>query len=125
GTADLVRVGLLGHVVREMRHAAGMKRRRPAGKAGYREVEAAPKEMDGTRLSDEAGAEELEDAIGADEREPETMGRVPVIGGVYPVFREADRVDDFVGRLVDRDCNSQLVQKIDHFAIEFGDGLRP
>ena len=57
-----------------------MQRSATAGKTGDGEIEAAPKEMHGARLADKAGAEEFEDAIGADERPPEVMGRLRIVG---------------------------------------------
>lgn len=57
--------------------------------------------MDGARLAQEAGSEELEDAIDLDKRAPEPMGCGGVIGNVGAVLRKADRVRDLVWHLVD------------------------
>ena len=60
GAADLVRVGLARHPVRQVRDAAGMRRRGPAREARDREVGRAPEEMHRAALADEARAEALE-----------------------------------------------------------------
>ena len=63
-----------------------MERRAASGEPGRGEIETAPEEMDRTRLAEEAGAEELEDAIGLHERAPEAMGGGRVIGSAPSVL---------------------------------------
>ena len=50
-----------------------MARGSPPGEAGYGEVKAAPKEMDGARLTQKAGAKKLEHTIGLHQGTPEAM----------------------------------------------------
>ena len=119
-----MRIGFARDRVGQSGHAAGMERRRPSGKAGDREVEAAPEEMDRARLAEEAAAEELEDAIGLDERAPETMGRGAVVGSVGAVERKADRVGNLVRCFVDRYRDAEPVQEIDDPTMEGGNSLR-
>src|SRR5438874_6909597 len=52
-TAHFLRIGLAGDRVGQMGDAAGMRRRRPAGKARYREIEAAPEKMHRAALAAE------------------------------------------------------------------------
>ena len=80
--------------------------------------------MNGARLAQERGAEQLEDAIDLDKRAPEFMGGGRVIGGVDMVSRKADRVRHLVRQVVDRYGNADAVEEIDHPAIEFRDWLR-
>ena len=125
GAAHFVRIGFARDGVGQSGHAARMGRRGPSGEPGHREIEAAPEEMDRARLADKAAAEELEDAIRLHERAPEAMGGGCVISGVDPVLRKADRIRNFVRRLLDRDRNAHAVEKIEGRAIEIGDRLRP
>jgi hypothetical protein len=52
-----------------------MARGGPPREAGHGEVEATPKEMNGARLAQEAGAKKLEDPIGLHERPPVSVSR--------------------------------------------------
>ena len=69
-----------------MRYAAGVKRRGAAREAGHREIEAAPEEMNGTRLADEAGAELLEDAVGIAEDLQKAPHGLRVVGRVCGIL---------------------------------------
>src|ERR1700730_847372 len=96
-----------------MRHAAGMARRVPAGKACDREIEAAPEEMHRACLAEEAGAELLEDAVGIDENLQKAPHRGRIVGCIFPVLRKPSRLRQFVGHLVDRDVNAEVC-KVSH-----------
>ena len=124
GAADLVRIGFTRDRVGQSGYTAGMTRGRPSGEPGHREVEAAPKEMDGARLPQKAGAKELEDAIDLHKRAPEAMGSGGVIGRVGAVLRKADRVRHLVRHLVDDDRDADAVEKIDQPTMEIGNRLR-
>src|SRR5205823_10988682 len=62
--AHFVRVGFACHFIGQMRHAARMTRRAPAGKARHGEIEAAPEKMHRARLAKEAGPKLFEHPIG-------------------------------------------------------------
>jgi hypothetical protein len=101
-----------------------MQRGAPPGEPGHREVEAAPEEMDRADLAQEGAAEELQDTIGLDEREPESMRGVGVIARVNGVIGKGDGIRYFVRRLVDRDFDAHPFQKNGYTVIEVGDALR-
>src|SRR5216684_2670241 len=91
-----------------MRHAAGMARRAPAGKACDCKIEAAPEEMHRACLAEEAGAELLEDPVGIHENLQKAPHRGRIVGCMFPVLRKPDRFRQFVGRLVDSDVNAEV-----------------
>jgi hypothetical protein len=70
-----VRIGLARDRVRQAGPTARMQRGRSSGKASDCEVEAAPEEMDGAHLAEEAASEELEHAVDLHEGTPEAMCR--------------------------------------------------
>src|SRR5713226_2195461 len=96
-----------------MRHAAGMARRAPAGKACDCKIEAAPEEMHRACLAEEAGAELLEDPVGIHENLQKAPHRGRIVGCMFPVLRKPDRFRQFVGRLVDSDVNAEVC-KVSH-----------
>src|SRR5271156_6819303 len=102
-----------------------MERGRSSREPRHCEIEAAPEEMDRARLADKSGTEELEDAVRLNQRAPEAVGGGCVIGGVGPVLRKADRTQNFVRRLLDRDGNAHAVEEIDGCGKEIGDRLWP
>src|SRR5207237_805818 len=108
GAAHLVGIGFGGDFIRQVGHAAGMTRRAPAGKARHREIETAPEEMYRARLAEEGGAELLEDPVDVEKNLQKASHRVRVIRGVLVVLREADRLRQFIGHLVDCDVNAEL-----------------
>src|SRR5262249_9586250 len=92
GAAYLVRIGLAGDRVRQMRDAARMARRGSTREAGHREIEASPEEMHRARLAEKAGAELLEDAIDIDKDLEEAPDRIAIVGGMDLVLGEFERV---------------------------------
>src|SRR4030095_1696051 len=80
--------------------------------------------MNGACLTQEAGAEELEDAIDLDERAPEAMGRSGVVGSVGAILRKADWVGHLVRHLVDGHLDADALQEIDYPKMEIGNRLR-
>ena len=65
-----------------------MERSGSPRETGHGEVEAAPKEMNGARLAQEAGSKKLEYAIDLDKHTPKAMGGGGVVGGVGPILRK-------------------------------------
>src|SRR5436190_23711581 len=63
-TAHFLRIGLAGDRVGQMGDPAGMRRRRPAGKARYREIKAAPEKLHRTALTAEKRNKFLQNPIG-------------------------------------------------------------
>src|SRR5467141_1290344 len=104
-------------------------RRRPPGvrgcslsaKARGREIERSPKELDGARLSEEPGAETLENQVGLQENRGEAAGVVAVIRPRLDVLSERHRVGHLVGPLrYLGGGDSDAAQRIEHLAIELG-----
>src|SRR4029077_7359604 len=62
-TADFRSIGFACDRVRQMGNAAGMRRRGPAGKARYREIEATPEKMHRAALAAETRSKFLENPI--------------------------------------------------------------
>src|SRR5260370_26582320 len=77
--ADFMRVSLARDPIRQMRYAAGMLRRRGAGESCHRQVEAAPEEMHRAAFALEAGAKFLQNAVGLQQRAPESVGVFGVV----------------------------------------------
>src|SRR6185312_16508432 len=91
GAAHLVRVGFARNRIGEPRHRR-MERRAPSREACDCQVETAPEKVHGACFAEEAAAEELEDAIGLHENAPERVRRTGIIGGMYPVLGEGNRI---------------------------------
>ena len=123
GAADFVRIGFAGHRIGQIRHAAGMARRAPAGEARHREIETAPEEMHRARLAEEAGAELLEDAVAVHEDLQEAPDRVGIVGGMRGVLRKPDRVRQLVRHLVDGNGNAEFGKRGDRRGMEARDRL--
>ena len=83
-----------------------------------------PGGVDRTYLAQKAAAEKLEHAIGLDERAPEGMRRVGIIGSMQPIIREADRVLHLVWHFVYANGDPDAVQEIENPAVKLGNGLR-
>ena len=111
GTRNLVRIGLLGHGIRQMRHTARMARRRTAGKARHRQIEAAPEEMHRTRLAEKAGAEMGEDLAGGEQHAPETVGIVGIIGCVHRILLERNAIGDLARHRRDVNIDGEFAQR--------------
>src|SRR5262249_9461137 len=122
--AHLVRVSLARNPVGEVRYAARVARCRATREARHGEVEAAPEEVDGAALADEAGAERLHDPVGLDEHAPEALGVFGVVGRVSSVLRERDGGVDLVGARVDVDLEVELPKGLHHGIVEGGDRAR-
>src|SRR5690606_4742981 len=95
--ADLVRIGLLSHLVRQVRYAARVSRRRAAREAREREIEAAPEEVRRAALAEKSRAELLEDAVGLQQHAPVAVRVLTVVAGVLVVPAERDGIRDLAG----------------------------
>ena len=124
GAAYFVRIGFAHDRIGQSGHAAGMERSPPSGETSYCEIKAAPEEVDRAYLAQKAAAEKLEHAIGLDERAPEGMRRVGIIGSMQPIIREADRVLHLVRHFVYANGDPDAVQEIENPAVKLGNGLR-
>ncbi len=111
-TADLVRIGLLHHNVRDPRGLACEARRCAAGKACDRQIEAAPEEMDGAGLPQEASPKLFHHAIALHQSPPEAVRILGIIGAVNVVLAERDRAGDL----------ARLFANL-HFDIDIGERL--
>src|SRR5690606_36311246 len=77
----------------------------PPGKAGYGEIEAPPKEVDGAAFPDETGTEDFQDPVRLDERLEKTLGRIALV--------------DAVGAILRKGCGvAQLVRMADEFRVD-------
>ena len=117
-----MRIGLAGHRIWQIGHAAGMERRNTAREAGHRQIEASPEEMHRTRLADEAGAKLLHDAVDGHQDAPEAMGVFGVIGGVLLILAEAHRARNLVWHLIDADRQARSSSIAIHGRIEICHG---
>src|SRR5437016_9685102 len=79
-----------------MGDAAGMRRRGPAGKAGYREIKATPEKMHRTALAAETRAKFLENPISLQKHTPEPIGVCRIVSRVFLIAVERDRFQRFV-----------------------------
>src|SRR5262249_48798642 len=123
--AHLVRIGLAGDDVREVRDAARVEWRAPAGETGHRKIEASPKEMHRARLADKAGAKQLEHTIALEQHAPKPLRVVRIVGRVRAVFAEADRFRYFIWHLVDRTPPAALPQSAHDAGEKAATRLRP
>src|SRR5439155_11541105 len=96
GATDFVRIGFARDCVGQPGDPAGMERGPPSGETGDRKVETAPEKMDGTRLAQKTAAEELKHTIDLNERPPEGMGCLGVVGRMGTVIGKPDRVRHLV-----------------------------
>ncbi len=121
GAADLMGVRVADDAVGEVGHA-GVLGRGTAGEACAGEIERSPKEVDGTDLAAEAGAELGEDAGGLEEYAGEAVDVFRVVGVVGLVFSEGDGVGDFTWYGPDADGAVDAVEGGEDLVVEAGDG---
>ena len=77
-----------------VRRPAGMRWGGPAREPRDGEVERAPEQVHGADLAEEPAAEHLEDPVHLDERPPEPLHLLAVVGRVLRVLLERDGVGD-------------------------------
>src|SRR4029077_7872508 len=106
-----------------MGNAAGMRRRGPPGKAGYREIEAAPEKMHRTALAAERRATVLENPIRLQEHQPEPIGVFRIVSCAFLIAVERDRFQHFVRPHSDPHFNCELSQFTHHLAVKTRDAL--
>ena len=100
-----------------------MNRRAPPREARHGEIEAAPEEMHRAHFAEKTAAEQLEDAIGLNQRAPETIRCGGIVARMDMIFGKADRVRNFIRQLVDGNRDADALQKIPHLGIEVGNAL--
>src|SRR5437763_15554689 len=79
-----------------MGNAAGMRRRGPAGKARYREIEAAPEKMHWTALPAKTRTKFLENPISLQKHTPEPIGIFRIVSRVFLIAVDVERCQRFV-----------------------------
>src|SRR4029450_13973546 len=107
-----------------MRDAAGMRRRRPSGKARDRQIEAAPEKMHRTAFATKPRSELLEHAIALHQHAPEYIGVFPIVSAVLFIFIKGDRVYDLVREFVYGYRQMQLIETLHHAAVKIGNRTR-
>src|SRR5437762_6563129 len=122
-TAHFLRIGFARDRVGQMGDAAGMRRRRPAGKARYCEIEATPEKMDRAALAAETRTKFLENPISLQKHAPEPIGVFRIVSRMFLIAVERDRFQSFVRPHSDLHFNAELSQFIHHLAIKTGDAL--
>src|SRR6266480_247864 len=122
-TAHFLRIGFARDRVGQMGNAAGMRRRGPPGKAGYREIEAAPKKMHRTALAAETRAKFLENPISLQKHTPEPIGVFRIVSCVFLIAVERDRFQRFVRPHSDLHFNCELSQFTHYLAVKTRDAL--
>src|ERR1700728_3601789 len=90
GTDDLVRVRLPRHSIGAFAGRSG-----PARESRHRKVEASPEEVNRADLTNKARRKFLKDFIRVHQHSPELMRRVRIIGRVFGIFGEGNRVRKF------------------------------
>src|SRR5579864_3839391 len=100
--------------------------RRPAArKARHGQIEAAPEEMDRTRLADEPPPKLLEDGVGPQQDAPESMRVRRIVRGVPGVLFKANRVRVLRWLRPDPDIDREPLERPYHVVIEIGNRSRP
>src|SRR5436305_11300510 len=117
-TAHFLRIGLAGDRVGQMGDAARMWRRGPAGKARYREIEAAPEKMDRAALAAETRTKFLENPISLQKHAPEPIGVFRIVSRVFLIAVKRDRLQRFVRLHPDLHFNAEFSQFTHHLVIE-------
>src|SRR5437773_2008380 len=107
-----------------MGDAARMRRRGPAGKACYREIETAPEKMHRTALAAKTRTKFLENPIRLQEHAPEPVGVFQIVSGMFLIAIERNRFQRFVRFHPDVHFNRKLSQLTHYFAVKTRDGLR-
>ena len=87
---------------------ARMRRGRPAREPRDGQVERPPEQVDRADLADEPAAEHLEHPVHLDQRQPEPLRLVAVVGGVLRVLLERDGVGDLDRHRPDRSGQPEL-----------------
>src|SRR5690242_1723887 len=116
----LVAIRLAGHGIGQAGKAAGMARRRAAGKTRRSEIEAAPEKVDRARLAEEASAECAEHALHLDQRAPEAAGGLPIIGSLGTILGEGHRIRHFAGLRIEPAIDVKIAKRGHHRGVEIG-----
>ena len=95
-----------------------MQRRAAAGKSRDREIETAPEEMHGARLSKKRRAEIREDLVRTQQDAPEAVCEIGIVGTVRLILVERNRVWDFVRHRIDTQIQPEFTQRHEHRRIE-------
>src|SRR5262249_17064943 len=105
------------------RHAGG-RRRRATRKAGRREIEAAPEEVNGTRFANEAGAKLLEYAVGLQQRTPEAVRPDRIVVCVASIEVKGNCILDFAGHSPDVHLDAEPLEARHDLTVELRHGHR-
>src|SRR5262245_2125748 len=92
--------------------------RRATREPRHREIKAAPEEVNGTHLPDEARAKKSEQAIDLHQRLPESLDHCGIVLGVDAVLLERNRVLNFAGHGPDVRLNANLPQAGHNLRVE-------
>src|SRR5437763_13596369 len=106
-----------------MGNAAGMRRRGPAGKARYREIEAAPEKMHWTALAAKTRTKFLENPVSLQKHTPEPIGVFRIVSRVFLIAVERDRFQRFVRPHSDLPFTGELSQLPHYRAVQRRDAL--
>src|ERR1700757_1515527 len=106
-----------------MGNAAGMRGGGAGGKAGYREIKAAPEKMHRTALAAETRAKFLENPINLQKHTPEPIGVFRIVSCVFLIAVERDRFQRFVRPHCDLHLNGELSQFTHQLAVKTRDAL--
>ena len=95
-----------------------MRRRRSPGESRHREIEAAPEEVHGARLAEERSLEVLERAVGREQHTMKAPDVIRIIGRMHVVFRERNRIGNFVRTAVDSDVQTQIAESLEQTGVK-------
>jgi hypothetical protein len=92
------------------------------GKAGYCEIEAAPKEIDRTDLADITGPKSTKNAIDRDDRPEEARYGVGVIRPRSPIVSKWNGIGNFVRAIVELRRAAKLTDQVQEARMKLGNG---
>ena len=105
--AHFVRIGFLHDLRGDARRLAAERRRAAPGKTCDGKIEAAPEEMHGTGLSEEARPECLNTRSDLQQHAPKPIGVLGIIRRMLVILRERNGAGNLAGHLVDGDADPQ------------------
>src|SRR5215469_3206622 len=107
-----------------MRNAARMRGRRTTGKSCHRQIETAPEKMDRAAFAAEPRAKFFEHPIGLKQNAPEPVRVFRIVGAMFLVTIERDRIRNFIRRDVDLDGDTDVAERTHHRSVKIGNTLR-
>jgi hypothetical protein len=112
------------HIIGQSRNAAWVEWSATPGKAGYCEIEAAPKEMNWTDLPNIGGAKSTKHALDRDDRPEEARYGVRVIGPRLPIVSKWNGIGNFIWATVELCRAAEFPDQVQEAFMNLGNGHR-